>query len=132
MSGLALFLGTTRRTLLEYINEIEKPGAKTGGKNRECAELIVMAKAQIECWMEERLVTNYSRGLEFVLQNGYYGWGEKKTTAVQGTVEVEHKGEVGTPVSRMSDEELIEQLKILGARQAEIMKREGIGDGADG
>ena len=126
MSGLALFLGTTRRTLTDYISAVKEGKSKQA----ECGELLVMAKAQIECYLEERLITNYSRGLEFVLQNGYHGWGTKGSVTVEGEVDVEHKGEV--KVAEMSDEELMKRLSVLKAKASEIQKREGIADGADG
>lgn len=134
MSGLALFLGVTRKTLTRYIGDVEsEAGAQKRKKGRaaECGELLMMAKAQIETYLEEKLVNGYSKGIEFTLMNGY-GWGGKSTVDVQGDVEVKHGGEVKTSVTSLSDEELIEQIRILGARQTEILKREGIADGADG
>lgn len=125
MSGLALFLGTTRQTLLNYINS-----AKTEGKSGKarCGEMLILAKAQIECYLEERLITDYSRGLEFVLKNGYYGWGDKITVA--GEVDVKHEGEVG--VVKLTDEELLSRINILQAKANEIMKKEGTAGGTDG
>lgn len=127
MSGLALFLGTARRTLLNYIDSTNTEGTS---KKARCGELLVMAKAQIECYLEERVITNYSRGLEFVLKNGYQGWGEKVTVA--GEVEVKHEGEVEIGVVKMTDEELVNRLNVLKAKAEEIMKKEGLADGADG
>lgn len=127
MSGLALFLGTARRTLLNYIDSANTEGTS---KKARCGELLVMAKAQIECYLEERLITDYSRGLEFVLKNGYQGWGEKVTVA--GEVEVKHEGEVEIGVVKMTDEELMNRLNVLKAKAEEIMKKEGLADGADG
>lgn len=127
MSGLALFLGTARRTLLNYIDSANTEGSS---KKARCGELLVMAKAQIECYLEERLITDYSRGLEFVLKNGYQGWGEKVTVA--GEVEVKHEGEVEIGVVKMTDEELMNRLNVLKAKAEEIMKKEGLADGADG
>ena len=127
MSGLALFLGTARRTLLNYIDSANTEGTS---KKARCGELLVMAKAQIECYLEERLITDYSRGLEFVLKNGYQGWGEKVTVA--GEVEVKHEGEVEVGLVKMTDEELMNRLNVLRAKAEEIMKKEGLADGADG
>lgn len=127
MSGLALFLGTARRTLLNYIDSANTEGS---GKKARCGELLVMAKARIECYLEERLITDYSRGLEFVLKNGYQGWGEKVTVA--GEVEVKHEGEVEVGLVKMTDEELMNRLNVLKAKAEEIMKKEGLADGADG
>lgn len=129
MSGLALFLQTNRMTLLNYIDS-----AKTDGnsKKAQCGELLVMAKAQIECFLEEKLITNYSRGLEFVLKNGYQGWSDKAAVTVSGGVDVKHEGEVDVGLSKMTDEELMKRLNVLKARAEEIMKKEGLADGADG
>ena len=128
LSGLALFLGATRRTLLNYINEAERDTGNGRGKKVECGELLVMAKAQIECYLEEKLIDNYSRGLEFVLKNGYHGWGDKITVA--GEVDVKHEGEVG--VIKMTDEELMNRISVLRAKAEEIMKKEGAQSSADG
>ena len=125
LSGLALFLGVARRTLLNYIDSANTEGTS---KKAQCGELLVMAKAQIECYLEERLITDYSRGLEFVLKNGYHGWGDKIT--VSGEVDVKHEGEVG--VIKMSDEELMKRINILQAKANEIMKKEGVASGTDG
>ena len=126
LSGLALFLGTTRQTILNYINEAEK--ATGSGKKAECGELLVMAKAQMECYLEERVITDYSKGLEFVLKNGYHGWGDKIT--VSGEMDVKHEGTVSE--IRMTDEELMNRISVLQAKAQEIMKKEGANGGADG
>lgn len=125
LSGLALFLGVARRTLLNYIDSANTEG---NSKKAQCGDLLVMAKAQIECYLEERLITDYSRGLEFVLKNGYHGWGDKIT--VSGEVDVKHEGGVG--VIKMSDEELMKRINILQAKANEIMKKEGVASGTDG
>lgn len=125
LSGLALFLGVARRTLLNYMDSVSTEGTS---KKAQCGELLVMAKAQIECYLEERLITDYSRGLEFVLKNGYQGWGDKITVA--GEVDVKHEGGVG--VIKMTDEELMKRINVLQAKAAEIMKKEGVDSGADG
>ena len=127
LSGLALFLGTTRQTLYDYI---EKAGSEEGrGKQAQCGEILMMAKAQIECYLEEKLLTNYSKGVEFALTNGYAGWG-RVPIKVEGKVEQEHKGEM--KVAQLSDEELMERLKVLQERANEIRAKEGAADGADG
>ena len=125
MSGLALSLGTTRKTLLDYINAANESDKK--GKQAECGELLILAKARIECYLEERLITNPSRSLEFVLKNGYHGWGDKVT--VGGEVEVKHQGDAGAV--KMTDEELMNRISVLQAKALEFMKREGVAD-ADG
>ena len=126
LSGLALFLGTTRWTLCEYLES-----ARMDKKNQQaqCGEILLMAKAQIECYLEERLITDYSKGVEFTLSNGYAGWG-KVALKVEGKVEQEHKGEM--KVAQLSDEELMERLKVLQEKAREIRVKEGAEDGADG
>ena len=126
LSGLALFLGTTRDLLNDYISTARKDNAK--GKKAECGELLVMAKAQIECYLEEKLIDNYSKGLEFVLKNGYHGWGDKITVA--GEVDVKHEGTV-TEI-KMTDEELMNRISVLQEKVKEIRKKEGVESGADG
>lgn len=120
LSGLALHLGTTRRTLTEYINAAHNDDGS--GKKARCGELLVMAKARIECYLEEKLISGYSKGLEFVLQNGYHGWGSKQQVTVSGGMDVKHEGEVKT---KLTDEELLNQIAILTAKADEIRKREG-------
>ena len=126
LSGLALFLNTTRQTLLNYINAASTEGTS---KKAQCGELLVMAKAQIECYLEERMITDYSRGLEFVLKNGYHGWGDKIT--VSGEVGVRQEDEI-SKVIKMSDEELLNRINVLRAKAQEIMQKEGAASGTDG
>lgn len=123
MSGLALFLGTTRKTLCDYINAANKPDEKQSRKKKACGDLLIMAKAQIECWLEERLVTSYSKGLEFVLQNGYDGWGTKASVTVEAEASIEHKGEV--KIAELSDEELLNRIGVLSAKAEQIRAKEG-------
>lgn len=128
LSGLALHLDVTRQTLSNYIGASESGAGKRGkGKAAECGRLLQMAKARIESFLEGELVvrTKSTHGIEFALMNGY-GWGQKQTVDVQGSMQTEVKAEVSTPISRMSDEELLEQMRVIGARLAEIMKREGL------
>lgn len=129
LSGLALHLKTTRCVLNDYISAAKDEEEKNR-KRAQCGELLILAKARIECYLEEKLISGYSKGLEFVLQNGYHGWGAKSTTTISGEVDVRHKG--GGPVIAMTDEELLRQINLLTAKVGEIYKREGIRDGADG
>ena len=132
LSGLALHLGVTRRTLSNYIADAEREDGQKPNKKRsaQCAHLIMLAKAQMEAYLEEQLLLrSKTHGVEFALQNGY-GWGQKQTVDVKSDVKAEVKTEA-TPVSKLSDEELIEQLKIMNARVDAIMEREGLTDGAD-
>ena len=133
LSGLALYLGVTRRTLANYIADAEREDGQKPNKKRsaQCAHLIMLAKAQMEQYLEEQLLMrSKTHGVEFALQNGY-GWGQKQTVDVKSDVKAEVKTEA-TTVSKLSDEELIEQLKIMNARVDAIMEREGLTDGADG
>ena len=126
LSGLALFLGTTRWTLLDYIESF-----KGGGNSvrAQCGEMLVLAKAQIEAWLEEELVTRAKPGgIQFALANGYAGWG-KQQVKVEAEVKQEAKGE--TKTIQLTDAELLEQIKILQQRAAEIRAREGAQDGTD-
>ena len=129
LSGLALHLGVTRRTLANYIADAEREDGQKPNKKRsaQCAHLIMLAKAQMEQYLEEQLLMrSKTHGVEFALQNGY-GWGQKQTVDVKSDVKAEVKTEV-TPVSKLSDEELMDQMRILSARLADIMRREGVED----
>lgn len=120
LSGLALFLGTTRQTLFEYIESV-KGGSST---KAQCGEKLVMAKARIECYLEEELVTRgKTHGIEFALTNGYAGWGNKTSVKVEGKTEIEHKEQAA---SRLTDEELMDRLAVLMEKAAQIRKREGL------
>lgn len=127
LSGLALFLGTTRFTLCDYMNSVKTGGS---GTKAQCGELLLMAKAQIECYLEEELVarTGSTRGIEFALQNGYEGWGAKKDVKVEAEVEQKTDAKAIT----LTDEELMHQLAVLTAKTMEIMKKEGAAGGTDG
>lgn len=139
LSGLAQHLNVTRRTLTNYISDYESGEGKRGkGKAAQCGELLIRAKGRIETYLEEELVTRpKTQGVQFALQNGY-GWGAKNTVEVKGDMKTAISGEVSTPstpISDLSDEELLEQMKIVRARLDAIMEREGIADGgasADG
>lgn len=125
MSGLAVHLGTTRKTLCDYIRDAQEGRGKRGdGEAQACGLLLIMAKARIEAYMEERLITNYTRGLEFVLSNGFEGWANKNTVTVDAQVEASHKADVKVSGVNLSDAELTERLKVLRARADEIMARE--------
>lgn len=121
MSGLAYWLGVTRKTLTNYIKENNKGGKS---KNAQCCELLVSAKARIEAWMEEQLVTRAkTTGLQFALKNNY-DWDEQVNVSVDG--KTEHSGAVGVvDATKLTDEELIAKIELLTAKVAEIQKREG-------
>lgn len=123
LSGLALFLGTTRQRLWEYMEAV-----KTGGDSpkAQCGDLLVTAKAQIECWLEEELVTRSKpAGIQFALQNGYAGWGTKTETKVEA--EVKQKAEPRE--IKLTDEELLHQMDVLSERLKAIRQKESAANG---
>ncbi len=125
--GLAYHLDCSNRTLSRYIAaaECKDDPKKTKKRSQQCAYLLMRAKMRIERYLAEQLLLrSKTHGVEFALQNGY-GWGQKQTVDVKSDVKAEVKTE-STPVTRLSDEELMEQIRILSARVAEIMKREGL------
>ena len=66
VSGLALYLDTTRRTLLDY------------GNKEEYSHTIRKAKAMIESFTEESLwQPKIASGIQFILKNNY-GWIDKQ------------------------------------------------------
>ena len=75
MSGLAVYLGTNRRRLLEMRH-----------RNKKLAEIIERAKAAIEAYLEEMFFNKqmkYSQnGLMFILKNNF-GWQEVNTQIVE-------------------------------------------------
>jgi hypothetical protein len=124
LSGLAFVLGVTRKTLSNYIRECED---EEGGKSKkaECGRLLMMAKARIECWLEEQLVTRgKTKGIEFALKNNY-DWSDKMNVNVDG--KTEHSGEVDVKLTaaKLTDEELLNRIELLTARANEIRRREG-------
>ena len=129
LSGLAMHLVVNRKTLTRYIADYETGQGNRGkGKAAKCGYLLSMAKARIEAWLEEQLLTrSKTHGIEMILKN-CYGWGNTGTGVVKVEGEVTHKTSIDeekeTPLSQISDEELLEQLKIVNARVAEIMERE--------
>lgn len=79
VTGLAVWLDTTRQTLLEYQGEVE--GRE---KDPAYADTIRRAKQRIENYAEEKLYdSNYpTRGVIFSLSNNADRWSERKTTDV--------------------------------------------------
>lgn len=123
LSGLAVYLGTTRKTIGDYIRDYQSGEGKRGGEAAKSGELLVDAKARIEAYLEEKLIVDYTRGIEFVLSNGF-GWGSK--TNVEAKVETEHKGTVAveTEERKLTDEELLAKIEMLTKKAAEIQERE--------
>lgn len=80
VTGLALWLDTTRQTLLEYQGEVE-------GREHDprFADTITMAKARIENYASERLFDPDApmRGVIFSLSNNAKDWTEKKDNTLR-------------------------------------------------
>lgn len=76
VSGLALWLDTTRQTLLEYQGEVEGR-EKT---DRRFADAVTRAKQRIENFASEKLFdpNTPTRGIMFSLSNNSDGWAEKR------------------------------------------------------
>jgi len=70
VTGLGVALGLTRRQLVDY------------GKDDDFAEIIVMAKARVEAFNENRLYDGNVTGTIFNLKHNF-GWEEKRP--VEGT-----------------------------------------------
>ncbi len=78
-SGLAIALGTTRKTLLDY-----------NGKD-EFSDSVTRAKAKCEEFAESQLfIGKNPSGAQFALTNNYDGWANKQ--------DVNHGGQKGNPV----------------------------------
>lgn len=99
VTGLAVWLGTSRRTLLNY----------------ECREeffhTIEAARQRIEAYAEERLFDPKvpTHGVKFSLSNNHDGWTEKNTT----TLDV-HKDGATELARRVFDDAVSERIKGSG------------------
>jgi DNA-binding XRE family transcriptional regulator len=67
ITGLALFLGTSRQTLINY---------ESGGVYAKFFDTIKTAKTRVENYAEEKLFGNNATGPIFALKN--FGWKDKK------------------------------------------------------
>lgn len=80
ISSLAVYLGTSRKLLLDYQNPDHYPQDMDPAVRDELINTIDLAKARCEAYAEEYLLSGKpSKGAEFVLQNGY-GWTNKLQT----------------------------------------------------
>lgn len=70
ISGLALSIGTTRKTLCDY------------EKKKEFSNTIKEAKAIVENFAEKRLYSTVCTGAIFALKN--FGWSDKTVTEIEG------------------------------------------------
>lgn len=77
-TGLALALGITRTTLLNY------------SKDEEYSEIVLEAKARVEKSMEEMLLSGKgsATGIIFALKNNY-SWKDRQEVDVQGKMSIE-------------------------------------------
>lgn len=76
ISGLALALGTSRRTLLDYEQ-----------RNDDFSHTIKKAKARCEEFAEEQLFTSKNTaGVIFNLKNNYESWVDKQEQKIDATV----------------------------------------------
>lgn len=77
ITGLALALGTTRQTLLEYEGEVEG----RDNKDKRFADAIKEAKVKCEQWVEENAMLGKANATFsiFNLKNNY-GWKDKTET----------------------------------------------------
>lgn len=83
ISGLAVHLGTSRQTLLNY------------AEKDDFFDTITRAKARIENYTEEQLFNTEARniaGIQFNLKNNYTKWSDKQ--------ELEHSGEMNFVINR--------------------------------
>lgn len=123
LSGLALHLKCYRQTLNEYIRDYaNNTGRRSRGEMAKCGELLTQAKSRIEAYLEEKLLTDYSRGVEFTLSNGYDGWGNK--TQIEAKVDADAKVKADVEERKLTDEELLDRINLLAAKAEEIRKRE--------
>ena len=124
LSGLAQFLNMSRWTLNNYLDDFESgTGRRSKGEQADCGRVLVKAKGRIETYLEEKLIKDYSRGVEFTLSNGYKGWGNK--TAIEAKVDAKSEVKAEVEERKLSDEELMDRINLLAAKAEEIRKREG-------
>lgn len=84
VGSLAIFLNTTRQTLVDYSNPLHYPEGMADEVREQLIDTIEMAKARCEAYAEDHLFSGKpTRGAEFVLQNGY-NW--KQKSEVDNTV----------------------------------------------
>jgi hypothetical protein len=84
LSGLALALGVSRRTLSNYLKEdfLKNLNGVSDKQAAEYWEVLDKARRKCEAYAEERLFTGKNtQGVQFILKNGY-GWKEKSDVDV--------------------------------------------------
>lgn len=99
VTGLAVFLNTSRQTLLEYQGEV-----KGREKGEEFADTIKKAKDLIEHQWEQMLQGNNVTGVIFNLKNNF-DWKDKKEQ------EITNPDGSLSPYSKLSEEELRKLVK---------------------
>ena len=90
ITGLAMYLGTTRETLLEYEGEVE--GRE---KSKEFADTIKEAKVKIHNWVEGRLYDGNAAGPIFNLKNNF-NWKDRQE--IDHTVQRPILGDTDVPI----------------------------------
>ena len=95
ITGLALALGTSRQTLINY------------EKREEYFDTIKEAKTRVENYAEKRLYTSSATGPIFALKN--FGWVDEKNHNLGGQkdnpIKSEHKLDASAAYSLMLDED---------------------------
>lgn len=78
VSGLAVFIDTSRETLMDYEDEIKKLSCEPETRKR-FADVIKKAKAKVEASYEERLFKGTPVGAIFALKNMKTGWADERS-----------------------------------------------------
>lgn len=120
VGGLCLYLGIDRSTWQNYAD---------GKLHPELAGVAARARARMECWLEEQLLTREKnvQGLIFNLQNNY-GWREKREAELGG--ETRKAVSDGAEVRSMSIAEKVALLEEQREALAELEQETPAGDDA--
>lgn len=110
VSGLALWLHTTRETLLDYEKgTYDSPVAEGEERSVDFSDAIKRAKLAIENYAEQKLFGPNATGVIFNLKNNW-GWKDKK--------EVEHSGEINRNATDEELDAIIERAERRKASQS--------------
>jgi hypothetical protein len=102
LSGLAVHLGTTRTTILDYQNDKMIHKGLTPGQRMAIARSLSRARSICEKYTEGALFDrNKATGAQFSLKNNYSRWHDKQEI-VQTTTQIN----VNVDLTRLSNEEL--------------------------
>lgn len=106
VSGLAYYLDTSRRTLLDYEE-----------KNDEFSHTIKRAKQRIEAFVEESLWTpKIANGVAFNLKNNF-GWKDKTEQEISGPNGGPIETKTTYDLSKLTDAELAQLEKLVEKAQ---------------